>query len=230
MKRIAVILVFAAVAAGVALSPALAGSWYQLTTKTVSITVTVTPSPVVYVPRTVAQAVKHPAPHPEVFALLDPAKLRAYHMLAQVGPTQSNVPVTMNVQADPTAKYLHVVNNATVLKAGYGSTSYACAYAVYAKAPYTWRVNDWVYGTAPTGSKPFPTFNYSTTSALAWLAETVTSSYQPFKNSGSPGEEAFTGSANVSKQICIDLQLTVPNNIPAGTYSTTIEYQLQYYY
>jgi len=230
VKRIGQVLLFAVAAAAVAGSPAWAGSWHQLTSKNISVTVTVTPSPIAYAPHTVAEAVAHPAPHPEVLAQLDPAKLSAYHMVAQAGPTQGNVPVTINVQADPTAQYLHITANNTILNAGYGTNTYTCAYTVFANAPYAWRVQDWVYGTSVSGTGSFPTFNYPTQSDLAWLAETVTTTYTAFANSGSPGEQVFTGTANVSKSICIDLQLKVPSNIPAGTYAATITYNLQYYY
>jgi len=227
VKRLSLILSLIVAAGVVAWTPAMAGSWRDLTQKTVSVTVTVTPSPIVYVPRTVAQAVRHPAPHPEVFARLNPALLSAYHMVAV---TQGTVPVTMNVQADPTSMYLHIISNNTILNAGYGANTYACAYSVYAFSPYLWRVMDWVYGSSTSGSLPFPTFNYSLKSDLAWLAETVTTTYAPFVNSGSPGEQVFTGAANTNRTICIDLQLTVPSNIPAGTYSATITYDLQFYY
>ncbi|TAM75265.1 hypothetical protein EPN44_09420 [bacterium] len=230
MKRIGIVLSFIAAAATVASGPAWAGVWHPLTQKNISVTITVTPSPVAYVPRTVAQAVRNPAPQPGLLAHLNPAALSAYHMVAQAGPTQGNVPVTINVQLDPTAQYLHIVGNTTVLNAGYGSNIYPCAYTVYADSPYLWRVEDWVYGSANGASIPFPTYAYPTQGDLGWLAEGITTSFAPFANAGGPGEMAWKGAANVAQSVCVDLQLTVPSTISAGTYSASLTYSLEFYY
>lgn len=230
-RLVVIVFVFGALVIGAV--PALAG-WVLATSKTVTVNITVTPSPIVYVPQdaerqhTIVEAIAHPAPHPEVFALLSPKYLTPGPMIAQV--TQGNIPVTMNVQADPTAKYLHIVVNTSSLNAGYGTNTYTCAYQVYAYFPYQWKVLDFVYGSSAGGGGVFPTYDSPTTSDLAWLAEGVTTSFTPFANGGAgSAEQTFAGSAGQTRTICIDLQLTVPSTIAAGIYNATLEYQLWYY-
>ena len=230
-RLLVVALVIAAL--GIGAVPALAG-WTIATYKTVTVNVMVTPSPIVYAPgaaaghRTVADAVAHPNPHPEIFAMLNPGHLAPRRVVAQV--TQGNIPVTINVQADPTAKYLHINVNNSSLNAGYGTNTYTCAYQVFAYFPYQWKVEDFVYGSNTSGGGPFPTYNAPTTSDLAWLAEGITTFFTPFANGGSANAQVtFSGVAGQSQTVCIDLQLTVPNTVASGIYNATLEYQLWYY-
>jgi len=92
----------------------------------------------------------------------------------------------------------------------------------------TWKVVDWGFGTTGSGTGPFPIENLPATSFLSWFAEGASTSFHTVYNGGSPGEVTFTGTANVSQQHCIDLNLTVPASIPAGTYTASIQYTLQY--
>jgi hypothetical protein len=125
---------------------------------------------------------------------------------------------------------LRVIPQNTTLYAGYGSNTWTCVYQVYASyTGYAWTVTDWVQGSNQSGggaNNGFPTYNYPTTSLLQWEAETVTTSFAAFSNSGSPGQAAFGGAASTSKTVCFDLSLNVPGTIPAGTYQTTIQYNL----
>ncbi|TAM89620.1 hypothetical protein EPN42_07290 [bacterium] len=233
MIRRLIVVAFITAALAIGAAPALAG-WVLVTSKTVTVNITVTPSPIVYVPgtpdhrRTVAAAVAHPAPHPEIFALLRPDLLTPRHVVAQV--TQGNIPVTVNVQADPTAKYLHINVNTPSFNAGYGTNTYTCAYQVFAYFPYQWKVDDFVYGSTTSGGGTFPGYNAPTVSDLAWLAEGLTTSFVPFANGGVANAQlAFSGNAGQTETICVDLQLTVPNTVGAGVYNATLEYQLLYY-
>jgi hypothetical protein len=161
--------------------------------------------------------------------------MRAGDMVAQSAP-EGNVKVQFTVKPDPNFAFFHIVPGAggTSFNAGYGSNTYTCAYQVFAKYATQWIVSDWVAGTNTSGGtlgvNVFPTYNYPTTSNLSWLAETITTSFKAFANAGSPGETTFTGTAGQSKTACIDLTLNVPNTIPAGTYQTTIQYNLQIWF
>ncbi len=54
----------------------------------------------------------------------------------------------------------------------------------------------------------------------------VSTKFTPYANQGSPGELAFNAAANVSKSLCVDLQLTVPSTRGGRHYSTNIQYNL----
>lgn len=184
--------------------------------KQISITFLVTPTPIAY---------RAPAP-PRQLAY-DPQGVRDVPLApfaVAVATPQGNIPVTFNAKADPTGQYLHFVANTTILKAGYGSNTYSCPFAVYGSWTTAFNITDWVYD-SPTVNFGYPTYVYSTTSQLAWIAEGVTSTYKAYANDGTPGETAFTSPAG-SKQVCIDLSLTVPASLSPGAYTATLQYNL----
>lgn len=208
----------------------------QYTYKTIMVNFTVTPSPVAYTPpRSARPAVAEAAPpkarpagaSPRIVAFM-PALFGAgagFGVLPPAAETlaalQGNVPVSINVQADPTAKYLHIIPLTPNLNAAYGLNTYSCAFQIYGYYTNTWRVTDWV-----ASSVGFPTYWYPTASQLSWLAEGITTTYTAYANSGSPGQLTFNGVANVAKTVCIDLQLNVPATTPAGAYSAPLQYTL----
>lgn len=158
--------------------------------------------------------------------------LRTSDMVAQATNPQGSVKVNFTVKANPNYKYFHIIpGTTTTFNTGYGANTWTCAYQVYASySGYSWNVTDWVYNTNSTGGvagfNGFPTYNYPTTSLLQWLAETQTSTFTPFANDGSPGQSSFSGASGTTKTICIDLSLNVPASIAAGSYQTTIQYNM----
>ena len=211
----------------------------QYTQKTIVVNFTVTPSPVAFTPAhppTAAVAVAAAEHAPERPAGASPRILPLVPTLIGAGAgvgiglpspeivaaTQGNVPVTINVQADPTATYLHIVPKTPNMNAAYGLNNYSCAFQVYAYYTTTWRVTDWVQ----SGNGGFPTYGYPTTSQLSWYAETISTAYTAFANSGSPGQLTWNGVAKVAQTVCMDLKLNVPNSIAAGTYAAPLLYTL----
>lgn len=207
----------------------------QYAYKYISVNFTVTPSPVAYTPARSARPAVAAAPAPKAtpagasprIVAFEPALFGAGLGVGTLVPqqtvaaTQGNVPVSINVQADPTAQYLHIVPMTPNLNAAYGLNTYTCAFKIYAYYTNTWRVTDWV-----ASSNGFPTWWYPTASNLSWLAEGITTSYTAYSNSGSPGQLAFNGVAKVAQTVCIDLQLNVPASTPAGSYSAPLQYTL----
>lgn len=238
-----ILLLVAAIAAGL-LSPKRAealGGGAIFKEVTLTVVVTPSPAPVVYgaphaLPgRPTAQANRAPSG----FETYGAGWIAAPVQIAQAQP-QGNIPVTLQTKADPNYNYLHVVSHTMVLNAPYGPSTYLCAYEIYASTTTTWHVTDWVYGSGPSGSNVFPGYNYPTASALAWFAQgasnynTNGSAFVTFYNNGSPGQLVFQSAAEPgtnapaaqTQQRCIDLQLTVPDSLPAGSYTTTIQYNL----
>jgi len=125
------------------------------------------------------------------------------------------------------------VTHTTTFNAGYGPNTYTCSYEVFASETRTWQVTDWVYGSNTSGGSgltTWPTNNYPTPSALQWFAEGISSAFTPFSNSGQPGETPFSGNAKTTKQVCFDLSLSVDPSVAAGTYQSTIQYNLRIYF
>ncbi len=241
MKKLALALAFAAIAALAAVAPGMA-SYSNLDAQQVQFTINVTPSPFVYRPTRAIAAddVRPLAFKPLIFAYLTPDDpLRdalAFEptrmsdvTIAQSNP-QGNTPVTFTMTTSPYFNYFHIIPIATTMNAGYGANTYTCVYQVFAHFTAAFEVTDWVYGSNTKGGTPgvttWPTNNYPTASTLQWLAEGVTTSFKAFSNSGSPGEVAFTGAANATKTICFDLSLTVPATQPSGVYQPTIQYNM----
>ena len=237
MKKLFLVLVAVAAMAGIVVSQprhrAEAVSATLYTSKIVPLTIVVTPSPtpVGYLPSTMNSG----ASFGSVVARADShnqlafAPLSMPDVVAQATP-QGSVKVNFTVKADPSAQYLHVVPVSTTMQAGYGPNTFTCVYQVFAHfQTYPWYVTDYVQGSNQSGggaNNGFPTYNYPTASLLQWEAETITTSFAAFSNSGTPGQTAFSGPAGSTKTVCFDLSFNVPNNIPAGTYQTAIQYNL----
>jgi hypothetical protein len=211
----------------------------QYTTKPIMVTITITPSPA----PVVFSAPKNAVPPASQVAfemeyaryIVQPESLlgpgAAFGQGVQLAQVQSapagNVPVNVSVKPDPTAAYLHINAITPNLTAAYGMNTFTCVYQVFASFSKTWKVDDWVYGTATQGgSGAFPGWNYPTASQASWFAEGISTAYTAFTNSGAPGQLTFSGTANVSKTVCMDLQINVTNDIPAGTYSLPVTYAL----
>ena len=200
------------------------------TNKIINISFTITPSPVpsgAYVMPN--RAVRTVRPHRDYTRAA--AAPWQPQMIAQAITKQQSAKVTITTKADPYATYFHLSTYSLDLNAlgpipQYGVNTYPCAFKEYAYFPDPWYVSDWVYGASSAGGGAFPTWNYPTVSDLAWQAETVTTTYKAYNNQGTPGEQVFSGIKSASKTICIDLQLTIPNNTAPGTYSTNIQYSL----
>lgn len=193
------------------------------TSKILSITITVTPSPVAFVsPR---RAVHVAATHRQLVRAVP--RLAAPQIVAQVISAQGSVKVNATTKADPTAAYLKITPNNLTLPASYGSNTYTCAFRVNAFFSKPWSLTDWVLNSSRGAAGTFPAFDYPATSDLAWSLQGVSTSFTPYANQGAPGETPYnTLLSNVSKNFCFDLQLTVPSSVVAGTYSTNIQYNL----
>ncbi len=141
---------------------------------------------------------------------------------------QGNIPVKFTTKPDPTATYLHIVPIATSLTAAAGqTTTFACAYEVYAYYTTAYSVTDWSYGTASSGSGYFPLFNNPQTSDLSWqLTTTTPGEYTAFANAGTPGQTSFTGTAGQHQTPCVNLSLTVPLATAPGYYTAVVQYNL----
>ena len=235
MRKLSILL--ALLATAIALTAPAFALQSQKTYGQISLTFLITPSPVVYVPMTapVAEIValgKRMQKLQEFDHMLAWEPVRTNDMIAQANP-QGSVEVNFTVKANPNYAYFHIIPGAsTTFNAGYGPNVWTCAYSVFAHYTTAWSVTDWVYGSNGSGGTAglngFPVYNYPTTSLLDWLAETVTSTYTAFANHGSPGQTAFTGTAGSTKTVCFDLSLNVPSTIGAGSYQTTLQYNLYY--
>ncbi len=196
----------------------------QYTTKVVSISVLVTPSPAPVGFLSPQRAVRTALRRRELARAVPQAA--APLVVAQVTSSQKSAKVNVTTKADPTGAYLKISPNNLALSAQYGTNTYLCAFKINATFVYAWKVTDWVYGSSSGAAGVFPSYDYPTTSDLAWSAEGFSTKYTSYANQGSPGELAFSAAANTSKSVCIDLKLTVPNTVAAGSYSTAIQYNL----
>lgn len=244
MKHLSIALFFIALVIGVSSQASALQTNYANKMISLNFVVTPSPTPIGYSPgatQAVAVAAERASkslasngllwPSNPLDRLLAFAPIKTSDLVAQTQP-QGNVNVQFTVKADPKYANFHIIPHIPGggFAAGYGSNTYTCAYEIFAQYTTAWKVVDWVYGSNTSGGTPglngYPTNNYPTQSQLSWLAETVTSTFAPFANSGSPGETAFSGLANTSKQICFDLTLNVPPSVSAGTYQTTIQYTM----
>jgi len=206
----------------------------QYTTKPVSVTIQITPSPapVGFAPVHTGTPPAQPADVPDLgFAryIAEPEALLA-GLGTQVAQVQSapggNVPVNITVKPDPTAAYLHITPVTPVLNAGYGMNTFTCAYRVFGYFTKTWKIDDWVYNSTTSSNFGFPVYGYPATSAASWSAEGISTAYSPYTNTGTPGQLTFTGNANVSQDVCIDIQVNVTPDVAAGSYPLTVTYAL----
>jgi hypothetical protein len=202
--------------------------------KQVTLTIVVTPSPIAFIPgpsrARLAQAqalIEDPSRgRIQVASIAHFDTPQQSMVIAQATP-QGNIPVTFNAKPDPTAQFLHIVPHTTTLLAAYGANTYTCPYEVFATFATTWKVTDWGNNTVANGTGPFPVENFPTTSFLSWDIPSIgNTTMAAFSNSGSPGQNSFTGVAGVTQQNCINLSLTVPANIAAGFYTASIQYNL----
>jgi hypothetical protein len=229
LKKLCFALLLVAAAFLIVRTPAMSTSGTLYTSKNIALQITITPSPVGYLPHgTTAQGVAARAltsvPPTSQMVAYDPFTIG--DMVAQI--PQGNVKVNFTVKLDPTAQYLHVTPINPNLTAGYGPNTWTCVYQVYAYyAAYPYYVTDYGNGTVASGTAPFPIYNYPTTSLLQWEAETITTSFAAFSNSGSPGQTAFSGTKGEKQTVCFDLSLNVPSTVAAGTYTATIQYNLE---
>lgn len=245
MKHFTIALFFVALVLGVGSQARALQTTYGYKQISLNFTVTPSPTPIGYVPSATSAVARAAASAPVTAAARNVAAyawpsnpldrlvafvpVRVDDMIAQSNP-QGSVNVQFTVKADPKYANFHLVPHQTSFNAGYGSNTYTCAYEIFASYAKAWTVTDWVYGTNNSGGTAglngYPTYSYPTASQLSWLAETLTTSFKAFANAGSPGETTMTGAAGTSKQICIDLTLDVGPNIPAGSYQTTIQYNM----
>ena len=143
---------------------------------------------------------------------------------AQVQPTP--VPVQFVAKADPNAQYIHVIPHTDELDAGYGTTSYTCAFEIYTYYTTAYTLTDWGYGTTKSGTGTYPILDYPATSDLSWEVPDISTTVHAYNNSGSPGETTWTGTAGEKQQHCFNLTLVVPATQAAGTYTAIIQYNL----
>jgi hypothetical protein len=239
LKRIGLFLILAI--AGVlafARTPAnaLSGSTSIFLEETVTIIVTPSPTPVGFVPATPALSVPRQVASSgaSIYDVAPISVLEPPVMVAQATP-QGPIPVTFQAIANPNAKFLHSVPNSNptannqnnTLLAPYGTTVFTCVYQIFTDETVAYSLTDWAFGTASgAGSGTYPLQNTPTTSFASWEAEQTTTSFAAFANSGSPGQLDWDGTANVSQQHCIDWQVTVPTTLAPGTYTATVQYNL----
>jgi hypothetical protein len=154
-------------------------------------------------------------------------------VIAQTTGQQGNTPVKFLAKPDPTYTYLHEIPINPTITAPAGSTTYAaCPFEMYAYYKAAYYVTDYGYGTASSGSGPFPIFNYPQNSDLSWTLTAVgvppaaNATYTLYYNKGTPGQTAFTGTAGEAQTQCLNLELTVPAGTAVGTYTAVITYLL----
>lgn len=230
MKKLCFVLLLIAASFAVVRAPqASATSGTLYTSKNVAVQITITPTPIAYEPRAlkadgIATAAMPVQKFSDNMIAYDPFAIG--DMIAQV--PQGSVKVNFTVKVDPTAQYLHVIPVNTNLTAGYGPNTWSCVYEVYAYyASYPYYVTDYGNGTVSSGSGLFPIYNYPTASLLQWEAETITTAFAAFSNSGTPGQTAFSGTKGEKQTVCFDLSLNVPATVAPGTYTATIQYNLE---
>jgi hypothetical protein len=212
--------------------------------KDVVITIVVTPSPVAFIPNRAPRSAAAPASNVAMAGLLGdpfagPRQIASSSqiawdvapgagvMVAQVPVQPAPVPVQFVAQPDPNAKYLQVTLTTPELDAPYGTSVYPCAFQIYTYYDLaTYALNDYGYGTAKTGTGTFPIENFPSTSHLSWAVPDFSPTYTAYWNSGSPGEKVWTGALKQAQTHCINLTVVVPNSLPAGTYTATIQYNL----
>ncbi|HEX3468524.1 MAG TPA: hypothetical protein VHT05_10630 [Candidatus Elarobacter sp.] len=223
------------------------------TYKVVVINIVVTPSPApvgLFAPPKSAA----PAPAPVAVAKLSPAQAPppsvalpfeiassgaawdvapgAPFEIAQATAQPTPVPVQFVAKADPNAAYLKITPNpppSGSFAAPYGTTTFPCAFTIFTYYTNSYYLQDWGYNTNKTSganSGTFPIENYPTISDLAWAVPDLATPFTPYWNQGPGGERTWSGVAKQSQTHCIDLQLTVPNSQPSGSFTAAIQYNL----
>ena len=91
------------------------------------------------------------------------------------------------------------------------------------------------YGTSSSGGlATYPIENYPTTSYLSYAVkaspepspEPTSASYTAFYNEGTPGQNVWTKTAGTTYTGCFDFSLTVPTSLAPGTYTASIQFNL----
>jgi hypothetical protein len=156
-------------------------------------------------------------------------------MVAQSSVQGSPVPVQFVVKPDPNANFLKIIPHAgPIVTVPYGVTTLPCAFEIFTFFTTAYNLDDWGFQTTISGSGVgFPVNNFPMTSNLAWSAQSVSTTFSPYKNSGSPGEKTWIGTAGQTQQHCIDLKITVPASTPwmdpsgrPHDYAANIQYAL----
>jgi hypothetical protein len=147
--------------------------------------------------------------------------------VAQVSTQPTPVPVQFVAKADPSAAFLHIVPHTPAVTVPYGTTVLPCAFEVFTFYTNTYTLSDWGLGTLKTGAPAtFPIENFPTVSDLSWAVPDFGPTITPYNNAGPPGETTWTGAKNQSQQHCVDLTITVPNAQPSGIFTATVQYNL----
>jgi hypothetical protein len=156
-------------------------------------------------------------------------------MIAQVQVQPSPVPVQFVTKANPNAAYLDVTVVSPSLNAAYGSNFYPCVLTIKTYYTTAYALNDWGYGTSSSGGlATYPIENYPTTSYLSYAVkaspepspEPTSASYTAFYNEGTPGQNVWTKTAGTTYTGCFDFSLTVPTSLAPGTYTASIQFNL----
>ncbi len=152
--------------------------------------------------------------------------------IAQSTVQPTPVPVQFVAKADPNAAYLQITPNppgSGYFAASYGSNTFPCAFRIMTYYTNSYHLQDWGYNTNKTSggsSGTFPIENYPTTSYLSWAVPDFSTPFTAYWNQGPGGELTWSGAVKQSQTHCIDLQLTVPNTQPAGSFTAAIQYNL----
>lgn len=149
-------------------------------------------------------------------------------MIAQVQAQPTPVPVQFKALADPNGAYLKVTyESSQPLAAAYGPNAYSCVFEVFTYYTTAYTLNDFGYGTSTSGgTATFPIENYPTTDYLSWAIYPAVTGYTAFYNEGTPGQTVWSKAAGVSYTGCFDLSLTVPTTLAPGTYTASIQFNL----
>ena len=202
------------------------------TYKVMQVTFQVTPTPVAFAPHAAqAQLAAAPVPFQPQPVLVASTDTLAWDVppmfqLAQVSAQPSPVPVQFVTQADPNAQYLKIVyETAQPLPAGYGANSYSCPLEIFTYYTTAYTLADYGYGTSSGASGTYPIENYPTTSYLTF-APSPNPTFTPFSNDGTPGGTVWSGTAGQSITNCLNLNLTVPSTLAPGTYTASVQFNL----
>jgi hypothetical protein len=197
----------------------------------VTIVVNVTPSPIAYAPRVIAQQVTAAPPIMARLAMRargsqdavdSTASLDLRNMVA-VQQKQSALRVQATVTPNPTGTLL-VSNLPTATMSGTAGTTVkaSCVYTVSVNTSITsWTLDDGLSANFATG---FSGTNLANDTYLNGATPKPTST--PFVVY--PSAWAAVVSNGLSKTYCVDLTIAIPGSVAGGTYSTNAVYTLYY--
>ena len=201
----------------------------------VNIIVNVTPSPLAYVPQTVARAAAAPLERIPVmakFALrargssdgVDATISDIQTLVAQTS-AQSSLKVQANVTPNPNATMLTSNLPGVVMNGTAGTTvKVPCVYQVKVQTTSTsWTLRQGL--SANFDGTTFPGTDLANNSYPS-PPSSPNPTYTPFIVY--PSAWTVLGSGGGTKNYCVDLQVTIPGNTPQGTYSTNAIYTLYF--